>query len=471
MILKELLASTPVYAIVGYRNIDIKSIVLSPEDAQPGSLYIYAHLEEGDEPSYGEAIKRAVDKGAVAVCIGLEDEILPYHVTFIKTYNVKRFISAVSRNFFHNPSQEMRLVAVTGSHGKTTIGKMVQSVLKAANIRGMILGSSHCYIGDDFYPIKKGGFNSLVINQFMRKALKENIKWGLIECSYTSIIDELLRHLWFNSIIYTDLYTYFQNQQMDFHYLEIRKTLIDCLKFTKSPIILNMDDYYSDQLIKGISITYGVYQRSDVNAYHIELSPEGSRFILITPEDVRQIKMKVSGIHNVYNALAVFAWGLSEGFHIDDIQKGIESFEGSMEEDPSPSVKGRVHVYCDNICEPERLDKIFNNLKGLEKGKIATVLCVGESKTVEEYQAIGSIVDRYSDYCILTSDYSSHSRPVDRTSEIEQLMATTAVVHEMDHYKALQAAVSLVKEGGCVLIFSPTRREEERLTSSLTKKR
>ena len=97
MLLRELLGSTPIYKIKGSSQRVIRGLAMELKSVGPNYLYIY--MGDSEDLSYEEHIKKAAELGAVAICIGKEDEILDIDVTFVRTYNVKRFLSAVTRNY------------------------------------------------------------------------------------------------------------------------------------------------------------------------------------------------------------------------------------------------------------------------------------------------------------------------------------------------------------------------------------
>ena len=310
MLLRELLAGTPVFQIWGSREIVIEGLAIEADDIRPNDLYIYMQNREGI--SYEASIKKAIDQGAAAICIDKGYDVLPYDITFIKTYNVKRFLSAISKNFYQNPSQNIDMIGITGSHGKTTIGNMIRSILKAAGIQTVMINTSSCRLGDDPSYISDDILNPVVFTKFLNEAVNRGIDRGIVECSYTTIVEERLRHIWFDSLIYTDLYTYFKNQEMDFHYLEIRKTLIDHLKHIKCPIIVNMDDYHANQLTNRNIVGYGIYGGYNITAKNITLMPDSSRLTICTPKGSKQITLGLPGLHNVYNAMAAIGWCITE---------------------------------------------------------------------------------------------------------------------------------------------------------------
>lgn len=454
--LKDLLAHTPVYEIIGPRRIDIKGIALEPSDVKEGYLYIYS--PDNVTNSYEEAIDEAIKRGATAICIGKQDEALPRPVTYVKAYNYVRFLSAVSRNFFHNPSQSMQLVGITGSHGKTTVGWMIKSILNVAGIPCVMVGTSFGQIGDHSFVSYHGPMNPLDMNSLLHNAVKEKVHWGIIECTYTGIVNEKFRHVWFDSIVYTDLYTYFKNQQADYHYFEIRKALIDHLKIINSPVIVNIDDFYTSEIEHSMLVGYGLYGNCDVTAREIELLPNGSKLLLVTNKGSRSITLKVPGIHNVYNALAAAAWGIAHKVDFESIIKGIENFKGI------PNIESEIHaperVTIDYIepAEISQLEEMYNSVKDVSKDKIATILCIDDNFDEQTFREIKPVLIENSGLCTITCDYLSSRNKMEKVVPIYlEELKDLEVKCDVDHYKALQKVIARLKDGGHILIVSVKR--------------
>ena len=452
MILRELLASTPVFEIVGRRRIDIKGIALRPEDAKEGYLYIYSDSDD-DTMSYEQATEQAIANGAIAIVIGRDHKITDSSVTFVRTYHYRRFLSAVSRNFYHNPSQNMSLVGITGSHGKTTVGWMIKSILDVAGIQGVMLGADYYQVGHDSWHAYPGGMNPLNMNEFLHKAVKEKVHWGIIECNYTGIVEDQFSHVWFNSIIYTDLYTYFQNQKADHHYFEMRKTLIDHLKTTKSPVIVNVDDFYAFQLQQRTgSVGYGIFNEADVTVRELELFEDSSQFILVTPKGERKIRLNIPGVHNVYNALAAVAWSLAEGLDFDDVVKGIEDFKDMPGREERITLTDSVIVKDILDTDLEHIEDVFSRLKDAKKGDIVTILCMDDSKDIGKYKKLGRIIGQYKGHCIMIHDYYCTSNMDEAEAAAARKMEGVTLHNENDYYKAIQKAVTFLPQGGYILL-------------------
>lgn len=453
MLLNELLASTPVYQVRGLRRVNVAGLALKPCEVKPH--YLYIHIDQKQD--IRRAIAEAIERGASAVCVDQDTDMDAYPITAVRTYHMQRFLSAVSRNFYHNPSQHVNLVAITGSHGKTTVSDMIASILSRQGCAGVVLGKE-----------EQEAFDSVQMNALLNENVGERKNTCLLECSYTGIVHEQFRHILFDSVIYTNLYTYFQNHAQDDEYFEIRKTLLEHLKQLNSPVIINQDDYYASRLRKGNLLSYSIFNEGDVNAYDIELTETGSKFLLIWPEAVSEVTLRVPGLHNVYNALAAAAWALSQGIDLCCVTEGLCAYRADQ---PPKDQEAPVRILADNVCEPERLTRIAANMGCYTDRPVTVVFCVGDCREMAEYMELGRVIDGFAEKCIFTADYFCRKDSTDTALKLAQGMHTAAVSHELDHGKALAKAVGLAREQGgeYILVISPTgyagqRRISQRLT-------
>jgi UDP-N-acetylmuramoyl-L-alanyl-D-glutamate--2,6-diaminopimelate ligase len=457
MLLNELLASTPVYQVRGLRRINITGLSLKPSEVKPH--YLYIHIDP--KRDVREAVDEAIRRGAAAVCVEQGTDMDACPVTVVRTYHMQRFLSAVSRNFYHNPSQYVNLVAITGSQGKTTVSDMIASILRKQGSAGVVLGKE---------DVVDQSLDSIHMNAMLQENVGES-KVCLLECSYTGIVNEQFRHILFDSVIYTNLYTYFQNHDRDDECFEMRKTLLEHLKQVNSPVIINQDDYYASQLRKENLLSYSIFNEGDVNAYDIELTGKESRFLLIWPGAVSEITLRAPGLYNVYNALAAAAWSLSQGIDLKTVTEGLFAYQPPARE--AAEYRTPIRILADNVCEPERLKRIMTNIGHYSKRPITVVFCVGDCRDMEEYMALGRVIDSHAAQCIFTADYFCRRDTTDTALKLAQGMRSAAVSHELDHSKALSKAVETAQgiDGEYILVISPTGYAgQKRISQRLTQK-
>jgi UDP-N-acetylmuramoyl-L-alanyl-D-glutamate--2,6-diaminopimelate ligase len=200
-------------------------------------------------------------------------------------------------------------------------------------------------------------------------------------------------------------------------------------------------------------VGYGLYGKCDVTARQIELLPESSKFLLITPKGNRVVNLRVPGIHNIYNALAAVAWGIAHKLDFESIIKGIEDFKGIPGIDIEIQTAENITIELVELDEVSRLREIYDSIKNLPKDKIATILCLDDNIGEETFSSLKSLVIQYSGFCIITCDYLSCVANMEKVVPVflKELEAVETR-YDLDHYKAIQKMIARLKGGGHILI-------------------
>lgn len=453
--MRRLLFNASFFELEDYRRVNISGIASRPEGVKPGFIFVCGSEYEED---YLDVVRQAVENGAAAVCVETEEEIPFPEVVLIRTSNCKRFLAVISRNFYGNPTQHMNLIAVTGSHGKTTVLWMVHEILKATSRDCVVIGSAHQKVGETIYEMDCDTPEPPITNWLLREGIRKRVEWAALECSFTGIRNDYLRYLQFDSIIFTDMYTNDRNRQMDYVYLEARKGLLDNLKTVKSPVIINLDDLYVRQIVHPNAITYSIFHPADVTARGISLDERGSRFIIETDQGSTEIRLSLPGIYHVYNSLGAVAWGIGENIPLDTIRTALENIRTIPGISPtSLHLPKDVTIHGEDITQPEKIKEWYEVSLEKGRGKIITVLCCKDLDP-KKYQEIGQLLDRYNDRVVLVSEDQRLYRKAGDKLPIEEWIKTPDISHEPDPYKALQDTVESTSWGDQVLILSKRTR-------------
>ncbi|MCJ7508114.1 MAG: UDP-N-acetylmuramoyl-tripeptide--D-alanyl-D-alanine ligase, partial [candidate division Zixibacteria bacterium] len=93
-------------------------------------------------------------------------------------------------------------------------------------------------------------------------------------------------------------------------------------------LVLNADDIFLNKRMKEEKkrvITFGIEKQADFRATSIESNGDGHYRFKVNRQP--QIKLKVLGRHNIYNALAAFALGKELGMDEDLIKQSLENYK------------------------------------------------------------------------------------------------------------------------------------------------
>ena len=250
-------------------------------------------------------------------------------VNFIKIKDTRKAASKIAAEFYGNPSERVQVIGITGTNGKTTISYLLEKVLKVAVKNPAVVGTINYRYNNKIIPSSNTTPGPLDLQRMLADMLHSKVTHCIMEVSSHALHQDRAEGVKFNSAIFTNL----TQDHLDYH-----KTLFNYFK-SKAKLfkglgknafaVINNDDKYAQRLKKlclGKVITYGIDKSSQVMARNIKFNCSSTEFNLKSGKVNVLIKTKLIGRHNVYNILAVIAWALKEGIHLDGIKRSIEGF-------------------------------------------------------------------------------------------------------------------------------------------------
>jgi UDP-N-acetylmuramoyl-L-alanyl-D-glutamate--2,6-diaminopimelate ligase len=224
--------------------------------------------------------------------------------------------------------------------------------------------------------------------------------------------------------------------------------------------VLNADDEASADFAKLTTaqvITYGINREADVRATNIRISAKGTSFFCTTFKGNAQIRMKLIGKFNVYNALGAIAATLLEGVTLEQIRHSLEEMtavEGRMEVVDQGQ---QFLVLVDYAHTPDGLENALSAIKEFAQGKIITVFGCGGDRDRTKRPLMGKVAAAYSDYIFVTSDNPRTEDPEAILRDIEPGIREAGFARSLyelipDRRLAIQRAIDLASPNDVVLI-------------------
>jgi len=221
---------------------------------------------------------------------------------------------------------------------------------------------------------------------------------------------------------------------------------------------LNDDDETSESIRRDLSIpflTFGICAEADVFARDIEISENGVAFsILLRGVEEMPIRMHLTGMFNVYNALAAASLAMILGIDKESIRQGLESVQ---------NVPGRVEVLdtntpykviLDYAHSPDALENVLKTIRAFTRSRLIALFGCGGDRDHGKRPIMGEIVGRLADFSILTSDNPRTEDPESILRSIEAGMKKTQgqyVVIE-NRREAIRYALEMGREGDVIIL-------------------
>lgn len=434
----------------------ISGLVYDSRKAVAGSVFFAVG---GFRTDGNEFAKKAIGSGSVFV---LSEQEKPKDLVFdgwIRVDNIRIAMAVVARAFYDFPDQDLTLIGVTGTNGKTTTTFLIRQILETAGLKTGIIGTTGAYYGRHSIELAHTTPESVDLCEIFNNMKLAGVTHVVMEVSSHALVLGRVHGFRFPVTIFTNL----THDHLDFHktpeaYLEAKKMLFDH-QMKEDFAIINGDDPASKFIIKDCLAeisSYGIDSAATVRA-EIVSSDISSQKIRISDfgSGLREMDLPLAGKFNVYNCLAAYAAGRKLGLDpeviIDALSYGVQ-VPGRFEKVSSKS--GRVTGVVDYSHTPDSLQKIIESINLIKKPgqKLITVFGCGGDRDRTKRPIMGEIAGRLSDVAIVTSDNPRTEHPDEIITEILAGMKGQKPIVEADRRKAIRLAVELAEPGTIILV-------------------
>ena len=442
-------------ALSDFRDFQVKGISCNSKKIKAGFVFVAI---KGTKADGNKFITEAVKKGAKAVVFQspfeFKKDLFP-EVVFIPVIDTRLVLAKLCAEFYHRPSSKLKVVAVTGTNGKTTITYLIEAVLKEVNSHPAVIGTVNYRFKNKIFPSKNTTPGPEGLQLLLRKMLDAKSKYVVMEVSSHALDQDRVSGINFSSAIFTNL----TQDHLDYHhnmeeYFKAKAKLF-CSLGSKSFAVINIDDNYGRRLKKithAKIVTYGLSNSADFYAKNIRMQIDGTKFIFAGPKKETEFNIRLTGKHNLYNVLSVLAWAENEGLDFNKVKKAIEKFTiipGRLEK--INSRKG-FSVFVDYAHTPDALFNVLTALREVSRGRILTVFGCGGDRDKDKRPKMGNIACGLSDYVIVTNDNPRSENPSAIINSIKAGFKKGNYCIQADRFKAIKKALGLAKKNDVVLV-------------------
>ncbi|MDB5053612.1 MAG: murE2 [Bacilli bacterium] len=443
-------------------DVEFSGIQTDSRKVKQGDLFICIIGLTTDGHRY---VDKAIELGAVAIAAESRVEAT-VPVLYVKD---SRFAMAVIANHFYRyPSQEMKLIGVTGTNGKTTTTFIIEQILREQGFQTGLMGTIQMKMGTETLETENTTQESLDLQHNLRKMRDLNTDYCVMEVSSHAIAMGRVKGCDFRTAIFTNL----TQDHLDYHrtmenYKEVKGLFFARLgnKYSadvskRKYAVLNADDpasaHYAEMTSAEV-VTYGIENNADVKASDIQITALGTKFFLTSFCGNTEISLQLIGKFNVYNALGAIAATLLEGVPLEQIKNSLEGMAivpGRME----PVVEGQSFlVAVDYSHTPDGLENALTTIREFAQGRVITVFGCGGDRDKGKRPKMGKIAAEYSDYVYVTSDNPRTENPEHILLDIEPGVLEAGFSdhrYEMivDRKAAIKKAIEMASSNDVVLI-------------------
>lgn len=455
MKLAELLEGTGVDYPEKWENTEIRHIAYDSRKVGEGDIFVCIRGFQTDGHLYA---KDAAKQGASVI---LAEEPIDVEGAKVLFHNDnRRVLSQISENYFGRPSENIRVFAVTGTNGKTSITYLLKGIFEAAGEKNGVLGTIAYVFGEQKYESTNTTPESLELQHLFSKMAKADIEVCAMEVSSHSLALQRTANIRFNFGVFTNL----TPDHMDFHkdfneYYDAKKTLFDQVEKVSA---INVDDSYGEKLYNELFadgrrvVSYSLNdKRADYFGEVLDASVRGTNVKVYNNDmEIGEVHIETPGTFSVYNALGAVSIAAEAGYSWDVIKRGIESVKGVPGRFQLVRNSKNMAVVVDYAHTPDALEKVLQTAKEFTEGRLITVFGCGGDRDNTKRPMMGNVAGRLSDFCIITDDNPRTEDPekivADILPGIEETECKFIVIE--NRRRAIKKAISMYEPGDVVVI-------------------
>ena len=405
-------------AVAGDTGVTINTIHFDSRKVQLNDVFIAIRGTLSDGHDY---IKNAENQGALAIVCEEMPENKINGVTYIEVENTKKALAFIASNFYDNPSENLKLVGVTGTNGKTTIATLLYELFRKAGYKTGLLSTVKVMVGETEYATERTTPDSITINSYLDKMTEAGVEFCFMEVSSHGIDQERTTGLKFRGGIFTNL----SHDHLDYHkdfaeYRDVKKRFFDELP-AHAFALTNADDKNGTVMLqntKALKKTYALKNYADYKAQILENQLTG---LLLKVND-QEFWTKLIGNFNAYNVLAIYAaaqlLGLEELEALQIISE-LNSVSGRFQY--IISEKEQITAIVDYAHTPDALQNVLETINTIrtKNEELITVVGCGGDRDKTKRPKMGHIASALSSKVIFTSDNPRTEDPEKIIEDVE----------------------------------------------------
>ena len=383
------------------------------------AVFVALKGQRADGTAYAQ---EAVGRGAIAV---LSEDPAPagLQVPWLQVPDARLVLAALAAEFHGRPSEQLTLVGITGTNGKTTTSYLLAAIFEAAGIKCGRIGTVGYRIGNKEFDAARTTPEAPELQRLLRDMVAQGCGACVMEVSSHALVLRRADHLRFAAGIFTNL----TRDHLDFHgdmenYFTAKRRLFELLP-DSAVAVTNVDDRRGSQFAAAAKrpVTYAIDAPADVMPGPISFSLDGLRFDVRTPRGTLHLESPLVGRPNAYNILAAVATAMALDLPFTAIETGIRTLATVPGRFQVVSSAGdEVRVVVDYAHTDDALKNLLETARPLAGGRIITVFGCGGDRDTTKRPLMGAVAARLSDVVVVTSDNPRSENPEQIIEEIKR---------------------------------------------------
>ncbi|WNJ20258.1 UDP-N-acetylmuramoyl-L-alanyl-D-glutamate--2,6-diaminopimelate ligase [Pontibacter sp. G13] len=453
MKLSSLLKGVQTRQIVGDSDPEIQEIEFDSRRVQSGSLFVAVSGTQVDGHTF---IDKSIEQGAAAVVCEQLPEQLSDQVVYVVVEKSQAALGQLCANFYGNPVQDLVLVGITGTNGKSTTVTLLHQLFNMLGLRSGLISTIRYMVGNEEFPSSHTTPDPKQLHRLFAEMKEAGCEYCFMEVSSHSLIQDRVEGIPFKVGAFTNI----THDHLDYHgtfkaYIAAKKLLFDGLG-PDSVAIINVDDKHGQVMVQNTQATVKTFAQKRMADYRVRML-ENSFEGLLLEIDGMETWFKLLGSFNAYNLVMVYAIARELGLERDEVLRTLSNLEG---------VDGRFQVLrssgnklgiVDYAHTPDALQNVLGTIQDINKGsqQVITVVGCGGNRDKAKRPKMAQIATNLSDKVVLTSDNPRNEPPA---QILDDMMAGVPegskrkVLRIEDRTEGIRTACLLANPGDIILV-------------------
>ncbi|OGB86325.1 hypothetical protein A3J41_03100 [candidate division TM6 bacterium RIFCSPHIGHO2_12_FULL_38_8] len=424
-------------------------------------------------------IPLALQKGAKKIVVQQDAQIsaelklliLKHQAELEYVSDCRKALAILSAEALNFPAKKLKIVAVTGTKGKTSTAYMAYHMLHSLGKKVALISTVEKRIGADLVTVSLTTPLPDQMQMFLDLCVKRGIEYVIMEVSAQALTLQRVEGIEFEAGVFTN----FSHEHLEFYkdlseYFDAKKLLIPKIKDAKN-MFINLDDAHGARLLKEFAgcSSFSLHEKNATLYGCMHQKPDGNFVHVKIDQQIFEIFLPLLGIFNVYNLLGVLGMLYALGIDLKTAMwslKDLPHVPGRMEQ---YHLKNGARCFIDYAHNPSSFEAVLSTLRSMTTHLIVVFGAAG-NRDKQKRPLMGAIAQKYCDVVILTSDNPRDESPIQIAQEVEVGFTVTPAFEfykELNRVSAIELGYALSKPGSIVAILGKGR-DEYQIVGALT---
>ncbi|MCC5023561.1 MAG: UDP-N-acetylmuramoyl-L-alanyl-D-glutamate--2,6-diaminopimelate ligase [Candidatus Synoicihabitans palmerolidicus] len=454
--LSNYLSEDEVLAVKGNLSRPISGLAIDSRRVVPGNVFFALPGLRTNGVNY---IDEAISRGAVAVVAGIMPRTTPAKITFVHAEDPRALVATMARRYNKMPDQDLKVVGITGTNGKTTVAHLVRHLIGGQKPVGL-LGTIAYDLGARAVPSFKTTPEAIDTFGMLAQMRDAGCREAVMEVSSHGIDQQRINGLRFGVAVYTNL----TRDHLDYHtsmdeYFEVKARLFTGEQGGRPAVsVINIDNTRGPELLARLAahqarVTFGEKESAQVRAKDVTYGFKSTTFTLVWPQGERLVTSPLIGRYNLSNLLAAIATAYALGRDpavMLDLLHNFTGVPGRMEriEEGQP-----FNVLVDYAHTDDALRNALAMLRLVTPGRLLVVFGCGGNRDRSKRAMMMKAVQERADFTFATADNPRREALSQIFADMETGVTTPEKLTWIeDRRRAISLALDIAKPGDSLLI-------------------